>query len=177
MRARAPHLCRCPPHNTPQPPPEQRHQDTGADKQQPRTATWFFLSVQEKLQSHKVPWHHPSMCNDKYLPTACLQLLHLAMKFCTFLLFCFCGMYDIWSLLIWNAGHIILWENLCLYWEGKGWDSMTRTSTFMYGTFYSLVLCCTHIKKHSTYFITYFRTFPKTHARQTELVTFSLKKY
>lgn len=43
--------------------------------------------------------------------------------------------------------------------------------------FYSLMSCCTHIKKHSMCFITYFRTFPKTHVRQTELVTFSLKNY
>lgn len=41
-------LCRCPPHNIPQPPPEQTQQDTGADKQKPRTATWFFLRVQDK---------------------------------------------------------------------------------------------------------------------------------
>lgn len=120
----------------------------------------------------------PSLHAQWQVPTNSLfQLLHLTMKFCTFLLFCFFGMYHIWSLLIWKACHILQLENLCLYWEGRVWESMIRTSTFMYGIFYSLVSCCTHIKKHSVCFITYFWTFPKTHMRQTELVTFSLKKY
>lgn len=65
------------------------------------------------------------------------------MKFCNFLSFCFFGLYHIWSLLIWNAGHFSLRENLCLYREGRGQDSMTRTSTYMYNIFYNHLSCCT----------------------------------
>lgn len=160
MRARAPH--------TPKQVPSSQHstapswaETTGhrADKQQPRTATWFFLSVQEKLQSHQVPWQLPSKCNNK-LPTNSLFRVTTAHYEVLQVSFCFFGMYYIWSLLIWNAGHIFLRENLCLYWEGRGWESMTRTSTFIYGIFYSFVSCCIHIKKHSMCFITYLRTFP-----------------
>lgn len=93
--------------------------------------------------------------------------------------FCFFGVYCICSLLICNAGHFSLWENLHLYRGGRGQESMTRTNTFMYGVFYNHLSCCTlwkWPKKTLACFIIYFRAFLKIHVKEIADFTFKTRK-
>lgn len=176
MRARAPHLCRCPPHNTPQPPPEQRQQDIGADKQEPRTATWSFLSVQEKLRSRKVPWYLPSMCNDSTYQQLVYSNCSSLWSFPSFYLFislgCITfGVFWFGMLATFSYGKTYVCTGMGE--AERAWQEQAHLCMVSF-----IVLCpAVHTSRNSMCFITCFRTFPKTHVRQTDLVTFSLKKY